>query len=154
MVPALAATGVVLLDVVSKLWAHAHLSAAIATRADLQFAIITNRGAAWSLGSTSPSWVLGAELADTVAVAWWLSTRTTIAERVATATALGGAVANLIDRLAHDAVTDWIRIAPYPSYFNVADVAVRDGLMAAVILAFTHSASRAPRTVDGIAAGR
>lgn len=73
--PALAATGVVLLDVVSKLWVHAHLSAAIATRADLQFAIITNRGAAWSLGSTSQSWVLGAELAATVAVAWWLSTR-------------------------------------------------------------------------------
>lgn len=73
---------------------------------------------------------------------------------MATATALGGAVANLIDRLAHDAVTDWIRVAPYRAYFNVADVAVRGGLMAAVILAFTHSASRAPRAVDGIAAGR
>ena len=141
--PVLAATAAVLLDVVSKLWVHAHLSAAVATHADLQFAIVTNRGAAWSLGSTSPSWVLGAELAGTVAVAWWMSTRTTIAERMAVAAALGGAVANLIDRLGRGSVTDWIRVAPYPAYFNVADVAVRGGLIAAVILAFTRRRSGA-----------
>lgn len=148
--PTLTATGVLLLDVVSKLWARAHLSAAVATHTDLQFAVVTNRGAAWSLGSTSPSWVFGAELAGTAAVAWWLSTRTTVAERVAVATALGGAIANLIDRLGHGAVTDWIRVAPYPAYFNVADVAVRGGLITALILAVAPSRSR----VDGIAADR
>jgi hypothetical protein len=36
-------------------------------------------------------------------------------------------------RVAHDAVIDWIHIAPYPATFNLADLAVRGGLL--VVLA-------------------
>lgn len=127
----------------SKGWAQAHLKPAGTTHGDLQFAVVTNRGSAWGLGSSSPSWVLGAEVAGIPLVLWWLSTRTTTAEKVSAAVLLGGGVANLVDRLVHGAVTDWIRVAPYPAYVNVADIAVRGGLVAAAVLAAARHRTRA-----------
>lgn len=41
---------------------------------------------------------------------------------------VGGAAGNLIDRIAHEAVTDFIKVAMWPS-FNVADVAITCGVI-------------------------
>jgi signal peptidase II len=130
------------IDLASKMWAHAHLNDVSAAR-PLQFAVIMNRGAAWGLGSSSPAWVIGAEAAATLAAIWWMATRVTRAESVAAAAVVGGAAANLVDRAEHGAVTDWIHIAPYPAYFNAADIAVRVGLITGALLLLHRHRSEA-----------
>jgi signal peptidase II len=52
--------------------------------------------------------------------------------RAGSSLALGGAAANLGDRLVHGGVTDFILFSPFPFVFNVADAAITVG---AVVLA-------------------
>ena len=42
---------------------------------------------------------------------------------------LGGAIGNIIDRLASGEVTDWIKLPVWPA-FNIADVAITTGVVA------------------------
>jgi signal peptidase II len=49
--------------------------------------------------------------------------------------ALGGATGNLVDRLRHDAVVDFIAIGPWP-VFNVADAALVAGVGLVVLAAW------------------
>jgi signal peptidase II len=42
---------------------------------------------------------------------------------------LGGAIGNLIDRVAHGSVTDFIKLPLWPA-FNVADMAITFGVLA------------------------
>ena len=42
---------------------------------------------------------------------------------------LGGAIGNIIDRVAHGEVTDWIKLPLWPA-FNIADVAITTGVVA------------------------
>ena len=57
--------------------------------------------------------------------------------RLALGLQLGGAVGNLIDRLRHGAVVDFIDVGPWPT-FNVADSSIVVGIfLLAVILAFS-----------------
>lgn len=48
---------------------------------------------------------------------------------VPTGLLLGGAIGNLIDRLVHGSVTDWIKLPHWPA-FNVADIAITVGVIA------------------------
>jgi signal peptidase II len=41
---------------------------------------------------------------------------------------VGGAIGNLIDRIAHGAVTDWIQLPHWPA-FNVADISITFGVL-------------------------
>lgn len=56
------------------------------------------------------------------------------------AVVLGGALGNLADRvfrspgLGRGAVVDWIHVAGYPATFNLADVAIRAGAVAAAVV--------------------
>ena len=60
--------------------------------------------------------------------------------RLAIGLQLGGAVGNLIDRLRHGAVVDFIDVGPWPT-FNVADSSIVVGiLLLAVMLAFSGAA--------------
>lgn len=52
---------------------------------------------------------------------------------VPTGLLLGGAVGNLIDRLMHGSVTDWIKVPHWPA-FNVADMAITFGVIALVLV--------------------
>lgn len=121
-------------DLASKQWALAHLGAAGSSHSGLRLAVVANRGASWGLGSSAPLLVGVVEAFGGVLLGWWLLTRATSTERVCLAVVLGGATANLIERVGRGAVTDWVHVAPYPPYFNVADVAVRGGLIACVVL--------------------
>lgn len=56
---------------------------------------------------------------------------------------VGGAVGNLIDRIAHEAVTDFIKLPMWPS-FNLADIAITCGV---VLLAWSFL--RDPKGSDG-----
>ncbi len=77
--------------------------------------------------------VLLAGVAATVAVALWLARSAFRLQRLGLAVALGGGLGNVLVRVAHGAVIDWIHIAPYPATFNLADAAIRGGLL--VVLA-------------------
>ncbi len=60
--------------------------------------------------------------------------------RLAIGLQLGGAVGNLIDRLRHGAVVDFIDVGPWPT-FNVADSSIVVGIfLLAVMLAFSGAA--------------
>lgn len=52
---------------------------------------------------------------------------------VPTGLLLGGAIGNLIDRLLHGSVTDWIKLPDWPA-FNVADIAITFGVIALVLV--------------------
>ncbi len=52
---------------------------------------------------------------------------------------LGGALGNLIDRLAHGAVTDFIKLPHWPA-FNVADIAITVGVLALLYVVETQAA--------------
>jgi signal peptidase II len=52
---------------------------------------------------------------------------------VATGLLAGGAIGNLLDRIASDAVTDYIDIGPWPA-FNLADVAITCGVLLLAVL--------------------
>jgi signal peptidase II len=57
---------------------------------------------------------------------------------------VGGAVSNLIDRIVHGAVTDFIKLPDWPA-FNVADMSITVGV---VILVLVVEASRMERRAD------
>ena len=60
--------------------------------------------------------------------------------RLAIGLQLGGAIGNLIDRLRHGAVVDFIDVGPWPT-FNVADSSIVVGIfLLAVMLAFSGAA--------------
>ena len=60
---------------------------------------------------------------------------------------LGGAIGNLIDRIAAGAVTDFIKLPHWPA-FNVADIAVTCGVVALLVVV-ELDARRAGRAVSG-----
>jgi signal peptidase II len=57
---------------------------------------------------------------------WWRGRAQGAAFHVALALVVGGAVANLVDRVARGAVVDFLHVAHWP-IFNVADVAIVAG---------------------------
>lgn len=105
---------------------------------------ISNAGASFGWGAGHRQLVVVFAVAATVAVGWWLTRASGAGERMAVAAVLGGAAANLLDRLMHGSVTDWAQLRWYPATFNLADVCIRVGLVVAVALrwrAGTRSAS-------------
>lgn len=88
-----------------------------------------NRGVAFGLaGGAGVGLVLLTVVA--LAVIGWLFARDPARRGMWVAVGLlsGGALGNLIDRLASGAVTDYIEIGPWPP-FNLADVAITTGVL-------------------------
>ena len=56
---------------------------------------------------------------------------------------LGGAIGNLIDRLLHGSVTDFIKLPHWPA-FNVADMAITFGVLS-LLYVIEQRPPRAPR---------
>lgn len=103
---------------------------------------VLNPGVSMGLAAGHPVLVLAGEVAGTAAVLAWLVRARSGAERLALAIVVGGAAGNLTDRLLHGAVTDWIQLTWYDPVFNLADVAIRGGLLAALLVHLVGRASR------------
>lgn len=110
-----------------------------------------NDGVAFGLlGGVGP-WVL---VALAAAIVWWLATKLFRSERRRNAAAfgavIGGALGNVVDRLRHGAVTDFLDFyvgdRHWPA-FNLADIAVVCGV--AAILLLERSAPRRSETSPG-----
>lgn len=101
--------------------------------------LVRNSGASFGIGAGHPLVITLTALAIlAVAVALLLRTASR-AVALSLAAVAGGAAGNLADRLfrgpglGRGAVVDWIHVAFYPATFNLADLAIRLGALAAVI---------------------
>ena len=144
------ATGVVVLDQLTKRWAVSALADGpiVLLKGWLELDLTFNPGAAFSsLQGVGPLLAIAA-----VAVAGWITvlirrTTTRTGEVVALALILGGAVGNLVDRvtrgegLLDGAVVDFIEPSFFPT-FNVADAAITVGAVLLVLVALRHGPDR------------
>jgi signal peptidase II len=96
----------------------------------IQLVHVRNTGVAFSLFSGGGTLVLVFTLIALAVLVGYLARRP---DRpwlwVPTGLLIGGAVGNLIDRLAHGAVTDFIKLPLWPA-FNVADMSITFGVLA------------------------
>jgi signal peptidase II len=132
---------VVLLDQLTKGWARAQLANPLDLGPVLDLSLAFNRGVSFGLFSADGAagrWIL---VAATGAVAAAMLIGIARARRAGMAIALaliaGGALGNIVDRIRHGAVTDFIDVhlgaAHWPT-FNLADSAIVLGVAALVIL--------------------
>ena len=110
----------------------------------LEFGYAQNTGVAFGLlgGGSWVVWIaVGVGL---IAGGWFVATSMADASRsmtVALGFCVGGAIGNLIDRMARGFVVDFVEIGPWPS-FNLADSALTIGLLLFIALQFTVDSRR------------
>lgn len=128
-----------LLDVASKAWALGMMVRGqlpvwlVEGQAGFHFA--WNRGMSFSLfdGAAYGPWVLG--VVAVAACGWfvhWLGERAWGLHQAGLGLVIGGAVGNLVDRVQHGAVVDFIVLSPgglFPYTFNIADVVISVGVL-------------------------
>lgn len=141
---------IIALDLGSKAWARAVLSPGEAVRVtpffDLNLGF--NRGIAFGLLDTWSMPLLALVAAATIgAFAYWFWRETRPTPRIALALILGGAVANLADRLLRGGVTDFLDFHAlgfhWPA-FNLADSALTVGVIALLGDGIRRRAHRSP----------
>jgi signal peptidase II len=131
------AAGVAALDITSTVWASTSLTRTATGTGTGTFGLTLSRlhnpGAAFGFGGAHPVLVLLAAAVSSGAVALALARSRSRLQRLGLAVALGGGLGgglgNLAVRVVHGSVIDWIHAAPYPATFNLADVAIRGGLL-------------------------
>ena len=110
----------------------------------LTFRMAWNRGVNFGLFADDAAvmrWVLvGVALAIAGWVLWWLSrSPQRVMARVAGGLLVGGAFGNVIDRLVHRAVADFLNMSccgiENPYAFNIADIAIFAGALGLVLFA-------------------
>lgn len=125
---------VVAVDAASKAWANRALSP---TRVRwlvghwMGMQLLHNPGATLGLGAGHPGIVTAVGLAGTAALTAVLLTQAKGGPGIALM--LGGAAGNVLSRLTAGAVTDFLRVYPWPGIFNLADVALRVGAVVFLI---------------------
>jgi signal peptidase II len=121
-----------------KTWAEHQLPSDGRDVGPLQLRLTFNPGAAFSLGADHPSLVLvvtSVLCLATVVAAWWAAARRPRLQLAGVASILGGAVANLTDRLDDGVVTDYLHSGWWPT-FNLPDVAIVTGSVLLVLAEF------------------
>jgi len=140
------ALAVVGFDRATKLWVLAYLERGEAIHVVpglLSIVHVRNPGAAFGLlaGSVSP-WreiaLVSVSIAAVLGFAWMLHRmpRHAVAERVATAAVIGGALGNLYDRVVYGEVVDFVDVyvgAWHWPAFNVADSAITIGITVLIL---------------------
>ena len=128
-----AAAAVLCVDIATKFATTAALAdRRIDLPGPLDLRLAHNPGVAFGLGTRSPTWlvllVTGAVVVGMAVAAW----RGVFASSLAAGVVIGGALANLIDRLEGGTVIDMLYTGWWPT-FNVADIAVVCGAVALVV---------------------
>lgn len=116
---------------------------------------VLNRGAAFSFLSNAGGWqryfFIGFALLASVFLVFMIRRPATVPhERIAFGLILGGAMANMLDRVARGAVVDWIDIhvgAHHWPAFNLADIGITLG--AALVVTYELFGPKRVRQADG-----
>ena len=98
----------------------------------LDLRLVQNPGVAFGLGDAAPAWLtagLTACIATSFAIAAW---RGTFTSTTGAALIVGGAIANLADRLQGGSVVDMLHLGWWPT-FNLADVFITVGAILVVV---------------------
>lgn len=114
-------------DVVTKAVAVATLSAGLVELAIIDLSLVRNNGVAFGAGSFLPPVVLIVLTAAVAAIAALAAWRGVIRRGIASGLIVGGAVANLADRIIDGSVIDMFDLGWWPA-FNVADVCIVVGV--------------------------
>jgi len=143
-------------DLISSVWAVEHLGTRPSTGAHaavVQFRLVTNTGASFGFGAGhGPVVALLESVALAVLIGMALRAPTRMTSFLVGGAA-GGGLGNLIDRTVGPhgnhpwAVIDWIHVDPYGAVFNVADIRIRVGLVAAGLALLVHK-RRTPKVDD------
>jgi signal peptidase II len=106
----------------------------------LDFAMVWNRGVTFGLLNGLGAWgdpiIAVVALAIVVALAFWLRCARTRLAAVSLGAIAGGAIGNVMDRLRHGAVVDFIHahVGAWSWYvFNMADAAIVCGVLALIV---------------------
>ena len=146
--------GVVALDQVTKFLVNRFLDLyeRVEVLPVLDFTLLHNTGAAFSMLANASGWQRGffitlASVVSIVLVVWlWRLPRGDRMLAIALSLILGGAIGNLIDRVLHGYVIDFIHAhwgAAYFPAFNIADSAITIGAGLLIFDAFREHGSRA-----------
>lgn len=145
---AIAAVTVLTLDQASKWWAGQMLppggGLVVAFRGWLWFRLLKNTGGTFSLLSNHNLFFILASLLVLVAIAFLLGRAyfSYPIGAIALGAIAGGAAGNLVDRVRLAGVVDFIHIRWWPTYFNLADVAIRVGVVTFLAALFLEQAAR------------
>ncbi len=116
-------------DGATKVFAERHLDEAVALAGGAQLRVSHNSGMAFgALDGASDLLVLGLVLTAIGALVVVASRGTFGDNRLVIGLVLGGALANVVDRIEGGGVTDFIDLGAWPS-FNVADAALTVGVL-------------------------
>jgi signal peptidase II len=128
-------------DQVTKALAVQFLDGRAVSLGPVSVAVSRNTGGPFGVAaSASTFWIILAVLGGVVAVRAAFVVERVDGATVAVAIVAGGVFGNLIDRIARGwgggavGVVDWISVAPYPFVFNLADVALRGGAVALIVV--------------------
>jgi signal peptidase II len=157
MLGAFAALVVLIADQVSKWWVvdvlHLPQVGQIVLLPVLNFTMVWNRGVTFGLltsfGRSSYLLLAAVALAVVIALVVWLRRAESLLVAISLGAIVGGALANVIDRLRFGAVIDFIHahIGDWSWYvFNLADAAIVCGVAALVIDSLLPRARRARST--------
>ncbi|MFT4744820.1 MAG: signal peptidase II [Nonlabens sp.] len=137
------------LDLGTKAWALSALADEPADFGWVMLRLAQNTGVAFSLGASSPAWVVGAVTIGATVLIGVMALRGVLHPPAAGGLLLGGGLGNLIDRLIDGSVTDMIDLGWFPS-FNVADIALNIGVGLVLIVGLfaTHPDDDADADTD------
>ncbi|MFF0541039.1 signal peptidase II [Streptomyces coelicoflavus] len=130
------------IDLGAKAWAQKALVDAPIEAWPVNLQLAFNPGMAFSFAADAPAGVVitvaGVITAGVAVWAWRMAPTARLPWRVATASILGGAIANVIDRAGDSVVTDYLHTGWWPT-FNLADVFIVLGGISIVVLSFLGS---------------
>lgn len=130
------------LDIASKVWASAALADNPIALGPLTLRLVHNSGVAFGVGAFLPAGLIIAVTAAIAVVIALTAWRGRLDPPIAAGLIVGGAVANVADRLTAGSVVDFIDIGRWP-VFNLADVLLLTGIALLVIANGRETAAQA-----------
>ncbi|MBM3945172.1 MAG: signal peptidase II [SAR202 cluster bacterium] len=129
--------------------ANMRLGQSIPAEGFFRLTYTTNSGTIFGLfpGQTLPLTILSVGAIAFLIYFYRTHPSPTLLMRAAIGVLLGGALGNLIDRLRHGAVIDFVDVGPWP-IFNIADSAITIGIALIVIIAILTPETKKPGQND------
>lgn len=154
---------IIALDQATKLWilnGLGFLEGGPGTRIEVldpwfNLTMVWNRGVSFGLFAAESLWtrlmLIGFSLAIASVIAFWLTRAERLLQALAFGLIIGGAIGNVIDRIAYGAVADFLDFSGlwFPYVFNIADAAISIGVAGLILDVITNGSERKPDAAAG-----